>query len=318
MALYRRGKTWWYVFEFGGRKIQESPGFRNKTAALRTEAKRKIDLLERRAGFTKLKQAPKFKEFVEQFLEWSEQHHRPKTHGLHKWNCQTLNRFFSSKYLDEITSEMVEDFKAARKHERRQKAKDGRTVKNATVNRALTTLKLLFHQAERNGYAVKNPVTGIAMFREPLDSMTVINFEDQAAYLSETSQPLCDIAKVMLDTGMRPEEVFRMRIENIDLKQKTIFNPFGKTQAARRTVPMTDEVLFLLRDRVKEATRRETPFVFPSPLNVQKPVGSVKKGTKLPSYELRSSDISAFTTCVIRLRQGLWHPAQTYQRSAPC
>jgi integrase len=103
------------------------------------------------------------------------------------------------------------------------------------------------------GYAVKNPVTGVAMFREPLDSMTVINFEDQAAYLSETSQPLCDIAKVMLDTGMRPEEVFRMRIENIDLKQKTIFNPFGKTKAARRTVPMTDDVLFLLRDRAKQS-----------------------------------------------------------------
>ena len=38
MAVYRRGKTWWYVFEFGGRKIQESSGFRNKTAAIRAEA----------------------------------------------------------------------------------------------------------------------------------------------------------------------------------------------------------------------------------------------------------------------------------------
>ena len=132
---------------------------------------------------------------------------------------------------------MVEEFKSARKHELRQKAKDGRMVKNATVNRALTTLKLLFHQAERSGFAVKNPVVGIAMFREPLDSMRVLSFEDQAAYLAETSQPLCDIAKVMLDSGMRPEEVFRIRIENIDFRQRTIFNPFGKTKAARRTIP---------------------------------------------------------------------------------
>jgi integrase len=280
MSVYRRGEIWWYVFEYQGRKIQESSGFTNKTAALRAEAKRRADLIDRRAGFTKLKLAPKFEEFVEQFLEWSEQQHRPKTHGLHEWNCQTLKRFFSGQYLDEITNEMVEDFKSARKNERRQKTKDARTVKNATVNRALTTLKLLFHQAERSGYAVKNPVVGVAMFREPLDSMRVISFEEQAAYLSETSQPLCDIAKIMLDTGMRPEEVFRMRVENIDFKQKTIFNPFGKTKAARRTIPMTDDVSCLLQARVKEATKVETPFAFPSPHDIQKPIGSVKKAHK--------------------------------------
>jgi integrase len=280
MAVYRRGKIWWYNFEFQGRKIQESSGFTNKTAALRVEAKRKADLLDRRAGFTKSKLAPKFEEYVEPFLMWSEQQHRPKTHGLHEWNCQTLKRFFSGKYLDEITSEMVEDFKSARKHEPRLGAKDGRLVTGATVNRALTTLKLMYHQAERSGYAVKNPVVGVSMFREPVDSMRVITFEEQAAYLPKTSQPLSDIAKLMLDTGMRPEEVFRIRAENVDFKQKTIFNPFGKTKAARRIIPMTDDVLFLLKGRVEEAAGLGTPFVFTSPHNVQKPISSVKKAHK--------------------------------------
>jgi integrase len=277
MGVYRRGSIWWYVFEVGGRKIQESSGFRNRAAALRAEAKRRTDLLERRAGFTKLTLAPKFEEFVEQFLKWSEQRHRLKTHRLREWNCQTLKRFFSGKYLDEISTVMVEDFKSARMQEPRKKVKDGRTIKHATVNRALTTLKLLFHQAERSGYAVKNPVAGVSMLCEPVDSIRVVSFEEQAAYLSEASQPLYDIAKVMLDTGMRPEEVFRMRIENIDFRQKTIFNPFGKTKAARRTIPMTDDVITLLNARVKEATAKETPFVFPSPYNIQTAIGSVKK-----------------------------------------
>jgi integrase len=277
MGVYRRGKIWWFVFEFGGRKIQESSGFRNKTAALRAEAKRKADLLERRAGFTKLKLAPRFEEFVEQFLKWSEQQHRPKTRGLHQWNCQTLTRFFSGQYLDEITSEMVEDFKSARKQERREKAKDGRTVTHATVNRALTTLKLLFHLAERSGYAVKNPVAGVSMLREPVDSIRVVSFEEQAAYLSEASQPLYDIAKVMLDTGMRPEEVFRMRIESVDFGQKTIFNPFGKTKAARRTIPMTDDIISLLKTRLQDSIAKDTAFLFPSPYNIKEPIGSVKK-----------------------------------------
>jgi integrase len=276
MAVYRRGKTWWYVFEFGGRRIQESSGFRNKTAALRAESKRKINLLERRAGFMRPKPVPKFDEFSKQFLEWSKQHHRPKTHELHDLNCRTLKRFFRGKYLDEITSEMVEDFKSARKQERIQWAKN-RSVTGTTVNRALTTLKLLYHQAERSGHAVKNPVIGVSMFREPLDSMRVISFEEQAAYLTETSQPLRDIATIILDTGMRPEEVFRMRAENLDFKQKAIFNPYGKTKAARRTIPMTDDALFLLKLRVNKATKRATPYLFPSRHDTQKPIGSVKK-----------------------------------------
>src|SRR5271155_2544927 len=276
MAVFRRGKIYWYHFEFRGRRIQESSGFQNKAAALRAEAKRRMDLLDRRAGFAQSKPIPKFDEFSKQFLEWSKQHHRPKTHELHELNCKTLKRFFRGKYLDEITSAMVEDFKSARKQERIQWAKN-RSVAGASVNRALTTLKLLFHQAERSGYAVKNPVLGVDMFREPLDSMRVISFEDQAAYLSEASQPLRDIAEVMLDTGMRPEEVFRMRIENIDFKQKTIFNPFGKTKAARRTIPMTDDALSLLKPRVKKATNLATPYLFRSRHDVQKPIGSVKK-----------------------------------------
>jgi integrase len=244
--VYRRGRLFWYSFQFQGRRVQESSGSANKARALQAEAKRRSDLLDRRAGFTKSKPCPRFDEYVKQFLEWSKQQHRPKTNELHGLNCETLKRFFRGKYLDEITNEMVEDFKLARKQERIRWATH-RTVTGACVNRALTTLKLLYHQAERSGYSIRNPVVGVAMFPEPLDSMRVISFEDQAAYLTETSQPLHDIAKIILDTGMRPEEVFRLRTENLDFKQKTIFNPHGKTKAARRTIPMTDEVLSLLK-----------------------------------------------------------------------
>jgi integrase len=276
MAVFRRGKIYWYHFEYQGRRIQESSGFRNKTAALRAEAIRRSDLLDRRAGLKKLKLAPKFEEFVKQFLEWSKQHHRPKTHELHALNCQTLTRFFRGKYLDEIASEMVEDFRSARKQERIQWSKT-RIVTGATVNRAITTLKLLYNQAERSGYGVKNPVIGIAMFREPLDSMRVLTFEEQAAYLAKTSQPLRDIAQIMLDTGMRPEEVFRIRVEDINFKEKSIFNPFGKTKAARRIIPLTDNVLAILTTRAKKAGRSGSPFLFASFHDTQKPIGSVKK-----------------------------------------
>ncbi len=45
---------------------------------------------------------------------------------------------------------------------------------------------------------------------------------------------------------MRPDEVFRVRIENIDFVARQIFNPNGKTKASRRYVPMSQRMLDML------------------------------------------------------------------------
>jgi len=274
MALYKRGKTWWYSFEFQGRRIQESSGFTNKTAAQRAEAKRKTDLLNRRAGFSQTKLAPKFEEHVEKFLEWSKQQHRPKTRELHGTNCDTLLRFFRGCWLDEINAGMVEEFKLARAKESHKHAEDGRLITPATVNRALTTLKKLFNHAEKCGYGLANPTRRVAFLNEGPGRMRVVEFAEEIVYLAKASQPLKDIAQTILDTGLRPEEVFRLRIENVDFVARTIFNPFGKTKAARRKVTMTADVFELLKRRAQKA---EGPYVFPSKTDPNLAIGSVRK-----------------------------------------
>jgi integrase len=273
MSLYRRGKTWWFVFVAGGRKIQESSGHQNKAAALRVEARRRTEILDRRVGFAKPKLPPKFDEFTKQFLEWSKGQHRPKTHELHSGNCGTLRRFFRGVWLDEITQGMVDDFKTARIHEYRWGKEKGSTVSVVTVNRALSTLRLLFNYAERCGYQVSNPVKHVEFFREQ-GRERIISLEEEREYMACASQPLKDIAQIMLDTGMRPEEVFRIERANIDLAQRSIVNPFGKTKAARRKLTMTDEVWSIMK---KRASSSYSKYVFPSPDNPERPIGSVRK-----------------------------------------
>ena len=51
------------------------------------------------------------------------------------------------------------------------------------------------------------------------------------------SQPLKDVAVVILNTGMRPDEVFHVRGEEMNLEQKYISFPNGKTKVAQGTVP---------------------------------------------------------------------------------
>jgi integrase len=273
MSAYRRGKTWWYVFEFEGRRFQESSGFRNKTSAQRAEAKRKADLLDRRIGFTRKKLPPKFEEFIPIFLTWSKQKHRPKTYELHEGNCNVLKRYFRAKWLDDITSGMVEDFKMARIREKRWGDKDESLISPVTVNRALSTLRLQYNYAERCGYQVANPVKGVEFFKE-IGRTRIISLEEEAACLSAASQPLKDIARILLDVGMRPEEVFRIEIANLDFSKRTIFNPFGKTPAARRKLTMTDEVCSILKARALDA---KSKFAFLSPEDPKRPIGSVRK-----------------------------------------
>jgi site-specific recombinase XerD len=61
---------------------------------------------------------------------------------------------------------MVEDFKLSRAREERRNAKDGSIVSPATVNRALTTLKKLFHHAEKDDYWLSNPTRGVEFLDE--------------------------------------------------------------------------------------------------------------------------------------------------------
>ena len=61
---------------------------------------------------------------------------------------------------------------------------------------------------------------------------------------------LRDVATLMLETGMRPEEVYRIQPENVNLAGGFLFNPFGKTKAARRRVPLTTAARSVLARRM--------------------------------------------------------------------
>ena len=275
--IYKRGRVYWFEFWHDGRRIRESTGLTNKTAAAQAEAIRRSGLAEGRAGIVRKARPPRIDEYVKTFLDWSARHNRPKSTALHKLNCHTLLRFFSGKYLDEITPADVEHFKAVRIREESRNSKDGRTVSAATVNRALATLRRMYNQAERHGFAVHNPTHGVLFLKESEGRMRVISFEEEAAYFSATSQPLKDIGTVIVESGLRPDECFRIEVRNLDFKQRTIFNTFGKTRAAKRKVPMTDRLFEILK---KRAQMTKGPYIFWSRWKADKPIGSVKTAHK--------------------------------------
>jgi integrase len=97
---------------------------------------------------------------------------------------------------------------------------------------------------------LENPVSGVKFFDEDNQQTRVISADEEKIYLLAASQPLQDIATMILQTGMRPEEVYRIRRENVHLEQGFLFNPYGKTKAAKRKVFLNEIAAAILSRRL--------------------------------------------------------------------
>ena len=89
------------------------------------------------------------------------------------------------------------------------------------------------------------------LLTERNEQTRVVSFDEQRKYLAVASPNVKDVAALILETGMRPEEVYKIRAENVELVQGYVFVPFGKTRAARRRIPLTATALAVLKRRME-------------------------------------------------------------------
>jgi integrase len=95
----------------------------------------------------------------------------------------------------------------------------------------------------------------------------VLPVELEQKYLDACTEPLRTVATIMLDAGLRPDECFRFRWENvrfIDDKRAVLVVPGTKTEAAARPVPMTPRVRAILERRWTAAGKTAAGWVFPA------------------------------------------------------
>jgi len=83
----------------------------------------------------------------------------------------------------------------------------------------------------------------------------VLTYDEQRKYLAKACPILLDVATLMLETGM-PEEVYRIRPESVNLAENYVFNPYGKTKAAKRRIKLTATAKSILTLRIKAAAER--------------------------------------------------------------
>jgi integrase len=84
-------------------------------------------------------------------------------------------------------------------------------LRPATVNRELACLKALVNFVIEKDVLSKNPVSKVKMLGENNQQNRVLSYTEQQSYLASASPVLGDIATLILNTGMRPDEVYTVQ-----------------------------------------------------------------------------------------------------------
>jgi integrase len=234
-----------------------------------------------------------FAELCEEFLS----SHTPtvsiNSQRNHQLFVKNLRGYFGNRRLTEIHRRMIEEY---RNHRRRQPSQRNpkTTVKGATVNREIQCLHCMFQFAISRKYITENPAAGVKHFDErrerPVKRMLPVEEEQR---ILEAAPPHLRVAIILLvQTGGRTySEGLSLRWEQVDL-ENLVIHLCGdvKTKDSAQPVPLTRLACDVLREWKKVQTR-QSPYVFPSPHKLDKPIGTVRTAWKAT---LRRAGVSYF------------------------
>jgi integrase len=292
MAVYKRGDTYWYKFNWNGERIQKNAQTSNKEAARNIEAAHRLRLANGAAGIIERKDAPTLKEFAPRFEAEIETvcADRSETVSFYKEKLRRLlaDSELASAKLDAIQKGTIDAYRQRRS---RTRSRYGRPLSPASVNRELATLRRLLRLAQ--AWEVIHRVPKIVLLRGERNREFVLSHAKEPEYLEACPQPLDDAAILILETGVRPGEAVHLRWPDVYLNP-AVHAKFGyvairkgKSQNAKRNLSLTQRAAEMLKAR-KEAARDE--WVFPGKLEDAPILGTyldrlhdkVRESLKLP------------------------------------
>lgn len=264
MSIFKRGNVYWYHFIFNGAHIQESSKQGNPRVARQMEAAHKTSLAKGEVGIREKKPVPTLKEFIDnRFEPWAKaQFEKTSPATWRRWYRYNLGllKIFSplaELNLDKITGENVADFAAHRQ---------SKGLEVSSVNRSLQVLRRVLRSAVEWGVIPTPPK--IKLLRGERHRERVVSPAEEARYLAAAPEPLASIATILIDSGMRPEECFRLKWESVTWvngRNGTMLVTHGKTAAARRVLPMSPRVRTILENRWNGAGKPEIGWVWDAP-----------------------------------------------------
>jgi len=256
--IYKKGRYYMAKFRWKGRLIRKSTRATDAKTARTVEGRLRSELARGNWGILdERKPAPTLAEFLRQeFLPFVEAKLKEKQKTLNYYTYGA-NSLLASDLADlslaKVTDQHAGQYQARHSH-----------LKPSTINCGLRTLRRALSLAVQWGKLDRMP--RITLAKGERQRERVLTDEEATRYLKACQQPWRDVATLMLGTGMRPGEVFKLRWEQVLLNGSggLIQITEGKSRAARRLLPMVPAVYQALKARHEAQGNPAQGWVFPS------------------------------------------------------
>ncbi len=136
----------------------------------------------------------------------------------------------------------------------------------STANNSLRVLRRILNLSVE--WSVMKTVPRIKTLPGERRRERVVTRNEEARYLAAAPEPLASIATVLADTGMRPEECFRLGWESVTWasgRNGSLLVSHGKTASSRRVIPLTPRVRAVLELRWEAKEKPDEGWIWPAP-----------------------------------------------------
>jgi integrase len=250
IGMFRRGKTWWFSLQVGGKQKKYSSGTDNKKLAEDIVAKIRVSRIE--GTWFDLERSQKAKKIT--FRELTEKYLRSYEKSRDVHTLKKLLPVFGDLKLSEIETEMICDYRTERLL----------TVKPATVYQELSLMRRIFNVPRKEWkWKIENPVAGLS-FSVGRSNARIrwLAEEEENLVISNATNPiwLRPFVIVAFQTGMRKGEILYLEWPDIDFRRRQITVQKSKN-GTKRGIPMSEMVVGALKAiRVRDISGRVFPI----------------------------------------------------------
>jgi len=263
-VIVKRGRSWYIDYYHRGRRVRRAVGHSKRVAEL---ALKDAEVKSARGEYLGIYEEKKmlFEDLAEEYLVFSKAN---KAYSSYERDTRSLRvhlvRYFKGSYVFELTSQMIETYKARRLEK----------VGPATVNRELSCLRHMLNKAVEWRYIGISPMKGVKLLKEPPGRLRYLRPEEASALLANCAPRVRSVVVTALHTGMRRSEILNLKWGDIDFRTRIITVQKSKNNE-RRMIPMND----ILQAELNSVPRDiRSQFVFCN--REGKPFARVYKGFK--------------------------------------
>jgi integrase len=265
LSLREKNGKWEYRFRLQGQPVSKVTDLaaiaENRTRALKLEQKHR-DAILRGEKPVRRQTARGFSDASQEFMEWCEVQHleKPNTVKRVSTSLWSLREWFGSKNVSAIRRSDIERYKTWRLRTHQ--------VQPITLRHDLDALSKFFKWSIVMDLRMDNPVRDVAKpSTENAIRMHIVTEAEEFLYFERCAecgyQNLADVGRLILDQGMRPDEVYSLECRGVDLDLGRIRIFQGKSAAARRFLTLTTESRMIIERRYRDADGSK--WLFPSP-----------------------------------------------------